>query len=147
MTKALVQDRTRPARPRDSRLSQLLRFGMVGGVGFAVDAGVLLALTALGGAPLLMRVLSFAAAVVVTWALNRRWTFAATEQRGREFLAYLTVQSGGMVVNFAVFAAVLTWTAQTPLIALAAGSALATAVNFTGARIWVFGSDRLPADP
>ena len=58
-------------------IRQFLRFGVVGVIGFVVDAGTLAILLNLGlGLGLYGgRVVSFLLAMTVTWALNRRFTF------------------------------------------------------------------------
>ena len=56
-------------------IEQFLRFGVVGTVGFLVDAAVLLGMLALGLGPYGGRVLSYLAAASTTFALNRAWTF------------------------------------------------------------------------
>ena len=125
---------------RDSRLRrQILRYGVVGGLGFMVDAGVLYALIAWGSNLYSARVVSFAAAVTVTWALNRSWTF---EQRGRggagrSYVGYALVQVAGASVNFLIYISVLEFLSPTPdnaILALAFGSAVGLVVNFIGAR-------------
>jgi len=124
------------------------RFVVVGGIGFAVDAGVLTALlhaTALG--PYLARVVSFGAAVVCTYLLNRNWTFASRQRRGdRLFLSYLATQIVGALINYCVYAAVVYVTRLPPptgpLIALTAGSALALIWNYASLRWFVFGGRR-----
>ena len=129
---------------------QILRYGLVGGVGFVVDAGLLYALIAVGGDPYLSRLGSFAVAVTVTWALNRRWTFGRRGRAGaaRSYLGYALVQLGGAAANFLVYAAVLGVLAPTPgnaVLALAAGSVAGLAVNFTGARLVFARTPRLGA--
>ena len=124
----------------DRRLRrQILRYGIVGGLGFVVDAGLLYAL-ATGGANLYVaRTASFAVALTVTWVLNRTWTF---EQRGRagvgrSYLGYAAVQLLGALANFLIYAGVLSVLSPTPgnaVLALACGSAFGLVVNFMGAR-------------
>lgn len=126
-------------------LRQLLRFGVVGAIGFVVDGGLLYLLVARGGDPWAVRLLTFPLAVTVTWALNRRWTFMAPQEapRGREYSRYLGVQIAGALTNYALYAALLPLTgtsANGALLAFAAGSAAGLVVNFTGARLWVFGA-------
>jgi putative flippase GtrA len=131
--------------PSSPLARQSLAFAAVGTVGFAVDAGMLTLLTsALGWGHYEGRALSFAAAVVVTWWLNRSWTFRA-RRPGRslplEFLAYLGTQSVGSLVNLAAYAALVEGSdlfARTPALAVAAGSLLAMIVNFLSARLLVF---------
>lgn len=119
---------------------QILRYGMVGGVGFIADAGVLYALTSNGTDFYRARLASFAAALTVTWALNRRWTFGQRGRAGlaRSYAGYLAVQLVGALANFLVYAAVLRLIPATPVnavLALACGSAFGLVVNFTGARL------------
>ena len=122
---------------------QFLRFAAVGGVGFVVDAVALYLLVETGGAPLLMRLCSFALAVTVTWALNRVWTFAQGGQRRvrTEYAAYLSVQTVGVAINYAVYALVLSLLTPSPahaVLALACGSVVALGGNFIGARSFVY---------
>ena len=119
------------------------RFLAVGSVGFMVDAGVLWVLMALGGDAYLSRGLSFAMAVSVTWALNRRWTFRSTRRKSlhQEYAGYAAVQGAGIAVNFAIYALILSAlgaTAATAVVALAGGSVVALAVNYLGMKHLVF---------
>jgi putative flippase GtrA len=122
---------------------QFLRFGVVGAAGFSVDAVILYFLISAGVDPYLARVLSFAAAVSVTWTLNRAWTFKSAPGDGRRnrYARYLAVQIAAVLVNYVCYAAVLSFISATPLnavFALAVGSAVGLAVNFTGAKGLVF---------
>ncbi len=127
-------------------MSRLLRYVLVGGIGFLVDAGVLSWLVAAELAnPVLARCLSFPPAVLVTWALNRRLVFSSsarsTAERAHEYGRYFAVQLFGALVNLGVYTLLVTHLATLrawPVGALAAGSAVALAFNFLGARYWVF---------
>lgn len=56
--------------------AQFLRYAVVGGLAFAVDAGLLWALTALAGIYyLLSAAISFTAGLVVNYLLSRFWVF------------------------------------------------------------------------
>lgn len=122
--------------------TQALRYLVVGGIGFVVDAGILWLLVRAGANPWLARLVSFPAAVLVTWWLNRAWTFQSrAASRGREVSTYFLVQIFGALTNFAVYSAVLTVippTAGNAVLALAAGSAVGLIVNFAGAKLLVF---------
>ncbi|SHE95959.1 Putative flippase GtrA (transmembrane translocase of bactoprenol-linked glucose) [Lampropedia hyalina DSM 16112] len=128
------------------RRSTLLRFGLVGALGFVVDAAVLYAFSgAVGwyGA----RVLSFLAAASFTWALNRRFTFATANgcrlrrpSIWQEYMQYLFSMMAGGLVNYAAYSMVIaswqgTWV---PLWGVAAGSILGLVVNYALARYLVF---------
>lgn len=120
-------------------LRQILRYGVVGGLGFVVDAGLLYALITWGTDPYYARAISFAVALTVTWAFNRGWTFGHRGRAGagRSYLGYLLVQLAGALTNFLVYAGVLGLLEPSPanaVLALACGSALGLIVNFTGAR-------------
>lgn len=117
----------------------LVRFVAVGGAGFLTDATLLWALVGLGGDPFLMRLISFAVAVRITWWGNRCWTFAGQDSGG--FGAYLAVQLTGMALNYAVYAslvALLPPGAGWAVLALAAGSAVGLVANYLGAARLVF---------
>ncbi|MGK7652277.1 GtrA family protein [Roseovarius sp. B08] len=119
------------------------RFLAVGSVGFAIDAGVLWALMTLGGDAYLSRCISFALAMSVTWALNRRWTFRGAHRTAlhREYIAYALVQGLGIAINFAVYALMLMLLGTGPILAvmaLACGSGVALAANYLGLKHAVF---------
>jgi putative flippase GtrA len=126
--------------------AEFLRFAVAGAMGFAVDAGLLLAFTGqLGWQPLLARLASFAIAVGCTWAINRAWTFRAGRKSvagvGAEFATYGVVQLTGFAVNFGVYAVVISLIGNAPaqlMIATACGSAAGLVVNYLGARRFVF---------
>jgi len=126
-----------------SLLREMLRFGVVGAIGFAVDGGFLWALVSGGVDALLARGASFPVAVITTWWLNRTWTFAGAEksQPHRQFNMYFAVQLMGALSNFVVYAAVLGVIEPTPLNALGAlavGSFFGMFVNFAGSRLFIF---------
>jgi putative flippase GtrA len=127
--------------------SRILFFVMVGAVGFVVDAFLLTVLTVKFGLDVLpARAGSFACAVLVTWLLNRTFTFSrqssqALLSRKKEYFLYLTVQVIGAALNFVVFLALIELNPmlrQMPVIPLAGGSMVALVFNFTMSRKFVF---------
>jgi putative flippase GtrA len=124
-------------------LTRTVRFGLVGTIGFLVDAGWLALLLGVAG-PYWGRLGSFAIAVVVTWACNRSFTFADRRSglsRGREFRRYFGAMLAGGAVNYGVYALVvllLGGGGLVPFLALAAGSLAGMAVNLTLANFVVF---------
>ena len=126
------------------------RFGAIGIIGFAVDAGVLTWLVNLNGWGLYeSRVVSFGLAVTVTWYLNRRFTFAARagSDRGREYGRYFGVQTVGALINLGVYVAIVaavSAVAAYPVVPLAVGSGVAMVFNFLAARHFAFASGGLP---
>ncbi|HEX7114784.1 MAG TPA: GtrA family protein [Steroidobacter sp.] len=129
-------------------LRQFIRFAGVGALGFAIDAGIFLLLTAALADWSIQsaRATSIVCSITATWALNRRVTFAQrkSRHRAREYLRYLLVQLAGLVVNIGVFASAL-WIVpalrRIPVLALLAGAAAALGFNFLAARSLAFRKD------
>ena len=123
---------------------ELLRFGFVGSIAFAIDGGVMQLLTSTTGvSPLLARGISFPVALSVGWALNRSWTFEAGRKRsaGSQYRRYVLVQIGGFLINYAAFAALVTsgglWR-EWPLLALAVGVLISMIFTYVCSRLFVF---------
>ncbi|MDX7952399.1 GtrA family protein [Lichenihabitans sp. Uapishka_5] len=128
--------------------SQFVRFCIIGAVGFVTDASVLMALIHWGSLhPLAARLGSFACAVVVTFELNRRWTFRDSGERAYlgMLAKYLGVQGIGFILNLAIYTGIyflLRPASSAPLIALALASIVALFLNYLGARLVVFQTKR-----
>ncbi len=128
------------------KCERVARFGVVGGTGFLVDAGVLMVLLSMGWAnPYIARCFSFPPAVLVTWLLNRCFVFEShadsLRAKGREYGRYFAVQFLGVLINFAVYSVCIflfSFFRDWPILALAAGSGVAMVFNFIGAGYWVF---------
>ena len=119
---------------------------IVGSIGFAIDAGVLLALTECAAVnPFAARFISFPVATLGTWALNRGFVFstsaATSGQRAREYGRYFGIQTLGAATNMLVYSTALLAVPslmRAPVVALALGSAVGLLVNYTGSKRWVF---------
>lgn len=119
-------------------------FFMVGGVGFAVDAIVLMVLVhGYGWGEYTGRLLSCMASVTSTWLLNSNFVFASGKvtDRRREYVRYLGLQGVTATINYSVYAVclisspvMLKW----PVLGVAVGSAVGLVFNFLGARNYVF---------
>jgi len=122
---------------------RILPFAIAGAIGFAVDAGVLLLtaplLGAFGG-----RLVSFAAAVLTTWLINRNFAFAdraSATGKGAEFLRYFGAMLPGAAVNWLAYGIVLAIVPETAIglvLAVAAGSLAGMATNLIAADRLVF---------
>lgn len=127
-----------------------MRFVVVGAVGFLIDAGVLtLALRHVTPSVYVARSLSFTAAVIATWLLNRTFVFDADADgsMAAEYGRYFVTQVAGALSNLGVFVAlieILPRLAGTPVVPLAAGAVLGALVNYAGAALWVFRTTRVP---
>ena len=130
---------------------KLLAFGIVGTIGFGIEAALLSVLISIDWSPYPARLVSFPSAVTVTWLLNRRFAFSDRQtlgsghETGSQYLRYLLVQTLGALVNVSVFALVVAAEvpmAKHPVVALAIGSAAGLLVNFAGSELWVFPKNR-----
>jgi putative flippase GtrA len=128
--------------------TEFLRFVSAGAVGFGVDSLLLLTLVhGAGWEPMPAQLVAFAVALLATWLINRMWTFRTTASDksargiGAEFLGYCGVQLTGAAANFAIYATIVAVTGHSAaqlLVALAVGSAAGLAINYLGARKFVF---------
>lgn len=131
-------------RSRWSGAHEALSFAKVGGIGFGVDAAILtLLVSGLGWGHYGARAISFAAAVSVTWYLNRRWTFArrASADRRREYSRYFAVQTVGAAINLGIYSVcieLLPVLGTYPVIPLAIGAGVAMVFNFLASRHFAF---------
>jgi putative flippase GtrA len=128
----------------DPRLHEFLRFAAVGIVGLFADmAALTLALEVLHLDVYSGRVFSYLVAATTTWVLNRRFTFTNADQSGpfKQWLKFLGANAIGGVVNYGVYAAIVTYTAvgmDYPQIGVAAGSIAGLFFNFSVNKFWVF---------
>lgn len=119
------------------------RFVVVGALGFVSDYGMLLYFVrVLQIEPLLARTISLAVAILLTWALNKSWSFkdAGAARRSGTLLPYYGIQLAGAVINFGAFGLVLILVpvgGRHLLVPMAAGSVTALFFNyFFGRRLF-----------
>lgn len=136
--------RTNRIRATNTKMRQIAQFAFAGGVGYLVDAGVLMLVNAAAG-PYWGRLISFAAAVITTWLINRSLTFRhrrRTTQIHQEFGLYALTTLGGGAVNLLVYS-VLVWLFNPQVLALplvvAAGSLSGMLVNYWLSKRFVYG--------
>ncbi|WP_446809408.1 GtrA family protein [Methylomonas sp. 2BW1-5-20] len=122
-------------------LQQIWRFGLVGVVGYVVNAGLVESLV-LSMGPIRAQMLAFPAAVTVTWWLNRRYTFGASHRSiHREWLRYVLANTLGWAANngaylWMIFSIPMAY--QHPSLAVAVGSVAGMVLNFSASRLIVF---------
>ena len=120
---------------------RLVRFGIVGALGFVIDAGVTFGLTRAGLTPWLARLPAYLLANLATYALNRSWTFGHQIGFWTGWARYFASTAAGAAVNYAAYSIVLLAAHHTPaavLGAVAAGSLAGMIVNYLAARHLVF---------
>ena len=122
----------------DAKLpNQILRFGVVGTLGFIVNAGIV---EILQGSlpPVRSQVIAFPIAATCTWALNRRYTFQKTTRPAhQEWVHYVSSNIVAWTVNNAICAYALwrvTLAQQHPALAVALGSLAGMLFSFTAAK-------------
>lgn len=135
--------------------AEIAKFGTVGAVAFVIDMG-LFNLLAFDGMPLdhkptTAKVISALVATVVSWILNRSWTFSssATSSRGREFIVFALVNLAGIAVAAAVLWITVYLMGLDSVLAKNAASVvgigLGTVVRYFGYKLLVFRSPVSPA--
>ncbi|MCG9648746.1 GtrA family protein [Vibrio brasiliensis] len=123
--------------------SKVVRFALVGSIGFLVDASVFSVCFYLFQLePLTARILAFFCAATVTWYGNRRFTFASHQrQRLKQWLKFVSVASVSAVPNLVVFKSILLLlggSGMVPMVALAAGVLAGMVSNYLISKRWVF---------
>ncbi len=122
---------------------QVFRFGLVGTVGFVVDAGVLTLAIAAGLGPWLGRAVSYLVGATTTFALNKAWTFRGAGHGGllRQWALFLLVNLLGFACNYTTYAVLIAFVplvAAHPVLGVAAGSLAGMVGNFIMSRRYVF---------
>jgi putative flippase GtrA len=122
-------------------MSRFLRFAIVGGIGFAVDASLLallLWITPLG--PYFGRLISVACGLTVTWLCNRTLTFGPSgRSKLHEGARYGGVGIASSILNYVVYSGVLLAVPSTPPVAaVVVGSAAAMVFSYLGYSRLVF---------
>lgn len=124
--------------------AQMLRFGLIGTIGFLVDTATVYAAHFRLGLDLYASgALAYLTAATTTWLLNRRFTFpeARGQRAGPQWLRFVVTQLAGFALNRGTYALLIATVAAAraePVIAVAAGSLAGMGVNFLAARLLVF---------
>lgn len=121
-------------------LVRFSRFGLVGGLGFIVDAGLTVTLIAAGLDPFSARIFAIALAMLVTWRLNRAITFgdSGTSQHS-EGLRYGSIAMIAASLNYATYAALLLLVPEIwPVMAVALATSLSMLVSYIGYSRFAF---------
>jgi putative flippase GtrA len=125
---------------RPANWLQLVRFGVVGAVGFIVNLAVYtLFVHPLGVDYHVAAVAAWLVAVVNNFVLNRHWTFDARDGVARfQAMRFLVVSVGAFIVSLLLLTLFVedAGIAKVPAQALAVGAA--TPLNFLGNKLWSF---------
>lgn len=121
-------------------LPRPLRFLGVGMIGLITDLAVFIVAMQHGFGPLTGRLVSLAAATLVTWRLNRALTFDRSGRHpGAEAVRYAAVALTAQAVSYGSFAAVVIGLPSVPpQFALVVGAAIAAAFSYGGQLLFAF---------
>jgi putative flippase GtrA len=137
-------------------VAQLVRFGLVGAVGFVIDVGVfnllratLLSPETVPHGPILAKVISTVLAIIANWIGNRFWTFGDRRRPHivREGIEFALVSGGGLLIGVACLWVSHYLLGLTSLLAdnistNVIGLILGTIFRFWLYRVWVFSDER-----
>ncbi len=122
--------------------AEFIKFCIVGTVGFLTEALIIHLVKVIYPDFLLyVRFISFPAALAVTWLLNRVFVFESSNSKIKEVSKYALVQTFGAILNIMVYTLLLLLSdffVGYPVLALAAGSAVALFSNYYLSKYWVF---------
>jgi putative flippase GtrA len=119
----------------------LLRFGISGIAATLTHVLVFVALVeGLNVMPVPASVPAFCAALLVSYGLNYRWTFAATGAHGVLLPRFIFVSVMGLIANVSITYAVVDLGGYWYGYALAAVIAVVPGMTFLLSKFWVFGA-------
>jgi putative flippase GtrA len=116
-----------------------VRFVLVGGTSFVLDAGTLFLLHGVFKLWLpLATVLAYAVAFIANFGLNRKWAFAADNGHvGRQLHRYLYLVAANLILTV-IGVQGLTWLGLPYLVSKVVTSGVVAAINYVAFRLWVF---------
>ncbi|HET9154700.1 MAG TPA: GtrA family protein [Solirubrobacterales bacterium] len=118
---------------------QLLKFGLVGGVGYLINLAVFAVLTGLGVHHVIAAIGAFCVAVTNNFLLNRHWTFEPGEGPAHfQAARFFTVSLASLGLNIAVLELLISNHLTGELTSQAIAVAVAMPFNFLGNKLWTF---------
>lgn len=115
-----------------------MRFLLIGGLGFVIDASVTYMLIVMGFAPWLARIPAILLAMVFTWLGNRQFTYKVKQTRSAaEAMRYAFTAIAMALVNYATFVVLVSY-GMWPVAAVIVATACQTILSFHAYRSLVF---------
>jgi putative flippase GtrA len=133
--------RARRALAAEENWHQLVKFGIVGGSGYAINLLVFAAaVTGFGLHHLIGATLAFVVAVSNNFWWNRRWTFAARDGCPRlQARRYFTTNIVAFAFQASLLELLVTVVGVPEVAAQALSVGVTTPINFAGNKLWTFG--------
>jgi dolichol-phosphate mannosyltransferase len=127
---------------RPANWIQLLKFGLVGASGYAVNLAVFAILTGPAEVHHIPAAIgAFGVAVASNFAWNRLWTFDASEgHAGFQAARFFAVSLLGLAINLILLELFLSALGLPALASQALAVGLTMPVNFVGNKLWTFAS-------
>ncbi|MEM9617831.1 MAG: GtrA family protein [Pseudomonadota bacterium] len=120
-------------------LRQIVRYGLVGLANTVIGlAFIYLAMGVFGFAPGVANFSGFAIAFLVSFFLNRRWTFESNAHFGQSFFAFASVCAAGYGLNLAAVLTAINLADVNAYIAQLIGVAIYAVFVFIGSRVFAF---------
>ena len=125
---------------RPASWMQLLKFGLVGGIGYLINLAVFALLArGLGVHYAVAAVAAFCVAVTNNFLWNRHWTFEAGHGHpGFQAARFFTISIAALLINLAVLEVLISGAGVTDITAQAVAVAVAMPFNFIGNKLWTF---------
>ncbi len=122
------------------RVSQLTSYGWIGAVTAVAHYATLIGLVELGRvAPVPATLAGFAVGAVVSYTLNRRFTFTTGRSHGEAGWRFLVVAALGFVATWGLMHLFVERLALPYLPMQLLTTGLVVAISFTGHKFWSFG--------
>lgn len=125
-----------PAAPRRRRnVDTLLRFATVGAITTLLDIALFTTFVAAAAPPAPANLVSYSCGIVVSYALNRTWTFGARHSHAKA-LKFVAATLAGLLISTVLVAGLATL--MSPTLAKILSVPVVFAWNYLTARLWVF---------
>jgi len=133
----MLENRAVQALRRPANWIQLAKFGIVGGVGYAINLGVYVLLLGIGAHA--AAAISFVISAANNYWWNRHWTFAETKGHfGYQGARFFGVSLASLLVNQLWLLVFLDWLGLGKIVSQAIAIVLVTPLNFLGNKLWSF---------
>ena len=133
----MLEKRAVQALRRPANWIQLMKFGVVGAVGYAINLAIYVLLLGIGahGAA----VVSFIVSALNNYWWNRHWTFADSKGHfGQQGAKFFSVSLAALMVNQLWLLVFLDWLKLGKIVAQAISIILVLPLNFLGNKLWSF---------